>query len=140
MSDPNFILRPMKPEDAKFILSSWKRSWRVSPWAGTVRNDQVFDVVHSTIEGLVTRGARFTVAVHPATDRILGWACTERLGDGTACVHYVYVKDAYVPLQIGKELVEQAPGTKPGLYTHRHRQVVDACPGWRHAPEVARRK
>lgn len=124
----------------RFVLSTWKRSWRECPWAGTIRNDEFYAVIASTIEGLVLRGAEFLVAADPKTDRIMGWVCAETLPDGLACVHYLYVKDPFIPLGIGAQLVEAVAGTKPGLYTHRYRQVVEACRGWRHAPEVARRK
>jgi GNAT superfamily N-acetyltransferase len=132
--------------DIGFIMSSWKRSWRVSPWAGCIRNDEYYASISSTIEGLVARGAYFLVAVPsggPNVSRILGWACAEVLGDGTCAIHYVYVKDPYLRLGIGDKLVNAAKGTKPGLYTFRFHQVAEACSfaeGWRHSPEVARRK
>ena len=139
--DSSVVLRPIAEADVSFIMSSWKRSWRVSPWAGVIRNDQYYDVMRSTIEGLIARGAEFRVAcleTHP--DRILGWCCYEQLPDGLCCIHYVYVKDPYLRMGIGEKLVDSAAGTKPGLYTFRTRQVTEACPGWRHAAEVARRK
>lgn len=139
-STPDIEYRPAKVEDMKFILSSWKNSWRTCPWAGTVRNDEFFAVTSSTIEGLVSRGASFLVAVHPGTDRILGWICYEVLSRGEACVHFLYVKDFALKFGIGERLVEQTPGNKPGFFTHRYRQVAEACQGWRHAPEIARRK
>lgn len=139
MTDLKF--RPAEADDVKFIMSSWKQSWRVSPWAGCVRNDEFFKVTRSTIEGLVLRGAEFKIAyIEKYPKRILGWVCYEVLPAGEACVHYLYVKDPYIALNIGKALVNECPGEKPGFYTHRYRQVTDACPEWRHAPEIARRK
>lgn len=140
------IIREGVADDAGFIMSSWKRSWRVSPWAGCIRNDEYYASISSTIEGLVARGAYFLVAV-PAegefNSRILGWCCTEVLGDGTCAIHYVYVKDPYLRLGIGEKLVSAAKGTKPGIFSFRFSQVAEACPfaeGWRHSPEIARRK
>ena len=73
-------------------------------------------------------------------ERILGWICYEQSGPD-AVVHYCYVKDPYLPLGIGETLVDRVPGKKPGFYTFRYRQVVEACgKNWRHAPEIARRK
>lgn len=135
------VIRPAEPDDIKFIMSSWKQSWRTSPWAGCIRNDEYYDVVRSTIDGLIARGAVLSVACLPnLPGRILGWACTELLPDGVCCVHYTYTKDPYLRMGIGKALIDAAAGTKPGLFTHRFKQVVEACPGWRHAPEIARRK
>lgn len=139
--DTDIIVRPAVVDDMKFIMSSWKQSWRVSPWAGCIRNDEFYDVTASTIEGLIARGAEFTVAcLEKYQGRILGWLCYEVLPDGLTCVHYTYTKDPYLRMGIGALLVKEAKGTKPGLYTHRFNQVVEACPGFRHAPEAARRK
>lgn len=135
------ILRDVEVEDINFIMSSWKKSWRTSPWAGVIRNDQYYTVMRDTIDGLVGRGAEFKVAcLASRPERILGWCCSERLPDGLCCIHYVYVKDPYLRMGIGEQLVNDAAGTKPGLYTFRTRQVAEACTGWRHAPEVARRR
>jgi GNAT superfamily N-acetyltransferase len=140
------VVREATSSDVGFIMSSWKRSWRVSPWAGCIRNDEYYGSISSTIEGLVARGAEFLVAVPsggPNVSRILGWACVEVLGDGTCAIHYIYVKDPYLRLGIGDLLVERAKGTKPGLFSFRFSQVAEACPfaeGWRHSPEIARRK
>jgi len=140
-SASKFTIRPAEAGDIKFIMSSWKQSWRVSPWAGCVRNDEYFDSISSTIEGLIARGATLQVACPESSpDRIAGWICSEQLPDGLCCVHYLYVKDPFLGMKIGDSLVEAASGKKPGLYTFRFRQVAEACQGWRHAPEVARRK
>lgn len=133
--------REMHPDDWNFVLDSYLKSWRTCPWAGTLRNDLYYKVQRETLEGLISRGAKVTVSYplsHPHL--ILGWICTEVLPDGATVVHYLMVKDAYIALGIGKQLVEKAvPGTR-GFYTHRYRQVVDALPGWVHRPEIARRK
>lgn len=138
------LIREATSSDVGFIMSSWKRSWRVSPWAGCIRNDEYFASISSTIEGLIGRGATLQVACFGGAEgRILGWVCAEVLGDGTCAIHYVYVKDPYLRLGIGDLLVERAKGTKPGLFTFRFSQTAEACPfseGWTHAPEVARRK
>ena len=137
----DIIIRAAGPDDIKFIMSSWKRSWRVSPWAGVVRNDEYYDSIRSTIDGLIARGSVLRVAcLSDRPERILGWICYEVLSDGFCCVHYIYVKDPFIPLRVGAQLLDSADGTKPGLYTFRFRQVADECQGWRHAPEVARRK
>lgn len=144
MPSPEIKVRPVAVDDMKFILSSWKQSWRTSPWAGTVRNDEYFKAISSTIEGLVARGADFKVAYFERVPtRILGWVCYEVLQDGLCCIHYVYIKDPYLNMGVGKKLIDECPGEKPGLYTHRYRHVVDSFADtevWRHAPEVARRK
>jgi GNAT superfamily N-acetyltransferase len=138
---PKIAIRPAEAADINFVMSTWKRSWRSSPWAGCVRNDEYYASIGSTIEGLVARGAKILVAV--SGDRLMGWVCYEVLSDGTCAIHYLYVKDPFIRLGIGDQLVAAAEGTKPGLYTFRYHQVSECCPhnqGWHHAPEVARRK
>lgn len=141
-TEPGVTFRPAVADDMRFILSSWKKSWRVCPWAGTIRNDKFYAVVADTIESLVVRGAEFAVAcLTSQPDRILGWVCAEVLRAGESCVHMVYVKDPYLRFDIGARLVQQVPGTRPGVYTHRTRQTVESCgPDFHHAPEAARRK
>lgn len=139
----NITVRPAEPGDMKFVLSSWKRTWRVCPWAGVIRNDQFFASISDTIEGLILRGARIWVATPEGQSGvILGWLCCEVAKSGEAIIHYVYVKDPYLGAGIETKLYEAADGTKPGFYTFRYRQVVDLCgpKGFRHAPEIARRR
>lgn len=134
-------IRAAIPEDIPFILNSWKQSWRTSPWAGCLRNDEYFDATQSTIDGLIARGAQLLVAT--LGGRILGWLCYELLPDGLCCIHYVYVKDFVLKTGIEQDLLAEAKGRKPGLYTHRYQQVANLCrgaDGWAHRPEVARRK
>lgn len=134
----NLNIRSAKPEDMDFVMSNWKRSWRVSPWAGCIRNDEYYASISSTIEGLVARGAEILVA--ELGGRLLGFICSEQLEDGACCVHYIYVKDPFIRMGIGEKLVDAAPGSKPGFFTFRYHQVCDACKGFKHAPEIARRK
>jgi len=135
------VFRPATGSDTSFIFDSWLRSWRTSPAAGTIRNDMYYPTQRATIEGLIGRGAQLEVAALAADpEKILGWACSEQVGPN-AVIHYVYTKDAYLTLGIGEALVARCPGTQPGFYTHRYRQVLDACGrDWKHAPEIARRK
>lgn len=137
-----FVYRPMEPGDSKFVLNSWKNSWRVCPYAGTVRNDEYYATIQSTIEGLALRGMKIEVATSES-GRLIGFCASEVLQDGACCIHYLYVKDPYLATGVGRKLVERAPGTRPGFFTHRYRQVEDACPRterWRWTPEIARRR
>jgi len=137
----DIAFRAAVPGDFKFIFDSWLRSWRKSPWAGVIPNNVYYPLTRGVIEQLVGRGAEFIIACSPKNpDAILGWLCYELAGPD-AVVHYAYVKDPFLPFGIGKQLVDRIPGNKPGFYTFRYRQVLDACgKGWKHAPEIARRK
>ena len=32
--------RPMVPDDLPFVMDTWLKSWRKSPWAGIVPNNE----------------------------------------------------------------------------------------------------
>jgi len=132
-------------DDTAFIMDSWLNSWRKSPWAGVILNNDYYKTTRSVIEHLVLRGANFEVACHDKDpERILGWICTESTNEQEplCIVHCVYAKDAYLKLKVGAALLARAPGRHPGIYTFRTRQVEAVCrpAGFRHAPEAARRK
>lgn len=138
--------RPAQPADIPFILDSWMKSWRNSPWAGTIPNNRYFETQRDCIEQLIARGMEVIVATHEPTGRILGYIAYEQTQDTPArtVVHYLYVKDAYLRVRpsIAEALLERTPGAKPGYFSHRYRTVSDTCrsdAGWRHAAEIARR-
>ncbi len=146
MSEVRVAYRDATAADVPLIMDSWLNSWRTSPWAGIIPNNTYYPLTRRVIEQLIMRGAKLTVACkEDKPDVILGWACTEQTNeqDPHAVIHYIYVKDAYVKLRsIGRGFVSRCAGKKPGLYTFRSRQTEDLCreAGFRHAPEVARRK
>lgn len=130
--------------DVPFIMDSWLNSWKKSPWAGVIRNNHYYAQTRGTIEDLIGRGATFEIACRDdEPGHILGWVCREVASSGETVIHYLYVKEPYLPFGIGSTLVGRCPGNSPGFYSFRYRQVSDACKsaeGWRHAPEIARRK
>lgn len=133
--------RPMEPGDVNFVLDSWIRSYRESPWAGVVPNHRFFEVMHEAIEGLIARGTKVVVACAKTdTTRILGWVAYERLHDGVAC-HYVYVKDPFRRRGLATELLKHATAQVDArhFYTFRTRQSA-YFPGWQYEPAIARRK
>lgn len=135
------ILRPMEPADTSFFFNSWLESWKKSRYAGVIRNCDYYKVTREVIEGLIKRGARIHVACNPSNqEHIYGWVCHELTGDGFAVVHYLYVKDPFLKMDVDKALMSMVDGEKPGFYTFNYTQVSKACPNWKWAPEIARRK
>lgn len=137
-------IRDVQPQDVAFIMDSWAKSWRVSPWAGTIQNHKFHEVHRETVEGLVGRGAKFKVlSIDDKPDVILGWVCYEVERLGKTVVHMIYVKDPYQAAmpEAPQMLLDACPGDKPGFYTHRTRKTqVIFGKGWIWAPEIARRK
>lgn len=137
-------VRDLVPSDVAFVMDSWIKSWRVSPWAGCVPNNQFHDVQRSTIEGLIGRGAKIRVlSITDRPDVILGWVCTEVERSGRTVVHFIYIKDPYQAAMpdAPERLLSAVEGIQPGFYTHRTKKVQAALGrGWVHVPEIARRK
>lgn len=142
---PVYKMRPFVPADFKLVMDSWSKSWRESPWAGAIPNNRFHAVFTDAVAQLVERGAQFVVLCAAANeDQIIGWACYELVRDGTA-LHYLYVKDPFRRRGLGAELVQavkEAHGTSDRtFYTHRTRFADSSIfRGFRHAPEIARRK
>lgn len=127
-----------------FILDGWIRSWRTSPYAGTVPNNLVWETTRSGIAGLVGRGARVVVAEVAKTDgslRLVGFVCFEHEGP-VRLLHYVFVKrTGFRGLGIGRALVDRATLEMGGLGYLTHRTpmsnwLLDA--GWRWNPTPSR--
>lgn len=132
------LVRPVRATDLNFIFDSWMKSWRGSKWAGTTPNHLYYETQRTLIEGLISRGAKIYIAYPEDHEEvILGWTCSEEK-DGEAVVHYLYVKDPFLGLGIQERLISVLPGSKPGFVTHKlnHKELN----GWRHTPEMARRK
>lgn len=78
------------------VLESWCNLYQRSHSAGVVPNNVADAVWSEAVSQLLTRGAVMHVAVNPARpDHWLGYALTERTGDGVPVVHLAFVKPAY---------------------------------------------
>jgi GNAT superfamily N-acetyltransferase len=138
-SELGLVYRPASPDEMSFILDSWLKSYKFSPWAGVMENHKYFVQQREAIEALLARGSQITVAEVPDTDRVAGWICHEHK-PGIDVVHYVYVKDPWRKMGIGGALVDETCREREILYTFRTRASKYILPGAIFAPEIARRK
>lgn len=100
----NFSL--MQPDEVKFIVDSWVRSFRDSPWAGCIANDQYQEVMRGTVNGLLARGVRVVVATTAeGPRRVCGYIATE----APDLIHYIYVKNGSRKLGLANELLKHGP-------------------------------
>lgn len=139
-------IRPATAEDLPYIITTWVRSFRESPYAGLVPNHLYRSVYESTVTDLLARGAKLFVACSAADpDFIVGFACWEQVPGrfhNRPIVHYVFVREKFRRLGFGKKLLAGMNHSKP-LYTFRFPGVLDAklrAAGWKHAPYIARIK
>ncbi len=139
------LFREPRASDVPFILDSWIRSFRESPWAGVIPNNQFYSVTRDAIEGLLARGAKLTVACSRVDeDQILGWTCLETVRDGTAC-HFTYTKDPFRKRGLATGLITNGSHSPQEgdrrFYTFRTRcSGYFARSGWVHEPAIARRR
>ena len=84
-----FKLVPAEADEIPFIVDAWARSFRDSPWAGCISNEHYQEAQRATINDLLARGARATVAVPTeGPRRVCGFVAFE----APDIIHYVYTK------------------------------------------------
>ncbi len=129
-------------DELALVYSSWCESFKKSPWAGCIRNDQYQMVQHATIQGLLARGAKITVSLAPQIPdifegrRVMAWCCFE---PAIETMHYLYVKSDYRKKGVGKALLSEVASKwfRP-TYTHRTRGSALLPKKWRWDPTPSR--
>jgi ribosomal protein S18 acetylase RimI-like enzyme len=133
-----------RADELPLVYDAWARSFRKSPWAGCVRNCDWDQVSRATIEEILNRGARVTVAVQELEDggrRVAGYSVSE---PHAGVLHWLFVKKAFRGMGIGRDLLRETlldfPQRTP-VYTHRTTASSRFLgPGWTHDPAPARVK
>lgn len=105
-------LRPGEANDFGFVIDSWIRSYRDSPWARLAGTCYVAGH-DALIKRLMTRSATTVACYEADPDTILGWACTEG-----RIVHYVYVKHSLRRKGIARMLLTPYLTRGGVAYTH----------------------
>lgn len=111
------------PEEYALVFDSWARSYRRSPWAGTVPNHLWDAVSREGAKGILDRpGTRVIVALPDATRRVMGYSVSD---PAAGILYWLYVKDDYRRLGVGRALLRETVATfNPNVqwrYTHRTR-------------------
>lgn len=96
---PPIAIRAAKPYDTPLIFSSWLRSYKACR-DKHVEQTVYFKEHHKLIDRLLAEGQVLVATPQDDADTILGW-CVKSGG----CLHFVYVKEAFRRLGIGKALV-----------------------------------
>lgn len=135
------VFRSMSREDYNFVLSSWAHSFKGSPWAGMVPNNEWHPMMKKCIDQLLSRGARVVLAVaDDDRDQILGYICYEKSVCGMPVVHYVFVKDDFRKEHgLGKALLG-VTGDGSFIYTYRTLDMQYLDKMGTHVPAIGRRK
>jgi len=107
--------------DLHFLISSWLKSYRSSRKTWDVESHLFYDgrCGHKAVVLRLLSGCPVAVACHPIhTDQIYGWLChTED------AIHYIYVKEEFQRMGIGRQLVGHAGFDleKPVVVSHWHK-------------------
>lgn len=114
-------------DEFKFIFDSWANSFRKSPWAGCIPNHLYDQVSRECARSILDRGARVIAAVtpiegqeeqFPAVRRVMGYSVSE---PGRNVLHFLYVKDKFRGMGIGRRILEQTCAAGEWTYTFRTR-------------------
>jgi GNAT superfamily N-acetyltransferase len=105
--------RPATEVEMPFVFSTWLKNFKESaqPHQGI---QGYYTGQHRLIELLAARGASLVLACNrEAPEQLLGWVCCE----GNT-VHYLYVKQVFRRLGIGRKLLSEAGIRQPFCVTH----------------------
>lgn len=122
---PQIKLRPAKLEDLNFILNSWLKSYRNSPFAAKMINKVYFTNHQKLIKNLLANNL-ITIACNPQDEeQIFGYTVFNYMPADVLLIHYMYVKHTYRKFGIAKEMLTAIQKEQTGvLYTH-HTKYAD---------------
>lgn len=115
-------LRPANQEDVPFIFSSWLKSYKYAPWCRNLTNTVYYAEHHKVIERLLKTNDVIIACNPEDPSQIYGFVCAGTV-DGIFCLHYMYVKQSFRGLGIGKTLLNafQHDPSTAAVYTHHTR-------------------
>lgn len=136
-------LAPIAADELPLVFDSWAKSYRKSPWAGTVPNHLWDTVSRACSSEILERGARVTAAVVDLPDgtrRVMGYSVSE---PGRSVLHWLFVKRDYRGQGVGRALLTAAITGMAGQLYYSHRTKASSKflgPGWTWDPTSARVK
>jgi GNAT superfamily N-acetyltransferase len=109
--------REIQETDLPFVFNSWLKSYRNSKEGKLLKNDQYFLEQKNRIEALL-EWSKVVVASDPEDEwHVFGYAVATQV-QGTSILHYVYVKQPFRKLGIGKALVNAvSEPNAPAVFT-----------------------
>lgn len=124
------VLRPMRPEDRNYVLSSWLRSAAESLEFRRMARSVFFRLYAPVVVDMVDRSTVAVATLPEAPDVVLGWLAVE--GD---TLHYVLTKPRWRQLGIATFLLRDL-AQLPAMYTHRFPPEASslAPDTWRYEP------
>lgn len=109
-------LRSANQEDVGFIFNSWLKSFKYSTFASNITNTVYYTNHHKIIEEQLKTKQTIIACNDSDPSQIYGFINAGSI-DGVLCVNYIYVKQPFRNLGIGKTL----------LNAYNHDPSVAAC-------------
>lgn len=121
---PPVRLRKAGQEDVGFIFNSWLKSFKYSLFARNITNTIYFAEHHKLIERLLKSNETIIACDDNDPSQIFGFISAGYV-DGILCVHYIYVKQTFRNLGIGKTLLNafNHSAEAASVYTHHTRMA-----------------
>lgn len=118
-------LRKPHKEDVPFIFSSWLHSYRSSLHTKNVVNTVYFGEHHDLLERIMNRSEAVIACNADDPNQIFGYIVYERI-DNALVVHYIYVKQSFRKLGIGKTLLQSTGWQKGDAFIFTHDTYISA--------------
>lgn len=124
-------LRPLRPSDYNFILSSWLRSYRNSRFGKGFTNDVYYRSQTDVILGLLSTATTLVACLPDDEERIVGYIVSQMEPMGEHFwVHYCYVRHTYRRFGIARQLAKAATGHESDNLRVTHWMPVCRKLGW----------
>lgn len=127
MSQQNEISKTLKirevtEPDVSFVFNSWLKSHRHSDSTRGISSPVYYAGHHRLIERIILQSKVLIACNKDDESQIYGYICAGHV-DGILAVHYIYIKQTYRNLGIGKELLNQFQHdfATASCYTHKNR-------------------
>lgn len=116
---PQVRIRKAGQEDVGFIFNAWLKSYKHSLFAKNITNTIFYAEHHKVIEKLLKEHETLIACNDADPSQIFGFINAGKV-DGIFCLNYIYVKQTFRNLSIGKTLLnafEHDPGSA-SVITH----------------------
>lgn len=126
---PKVKLRKAVQADVGFIFNAWLKSFKFSLFAKNITNTIFFTEHHKVIERLLKQNETIIACNPDDESQIFGFINAGNV-DGILCVNYIYVKQSFRNLGIGKTLLEsfRPDSESAAVYTHFTRMSEKLAP------------
>jgi hypothetical protein len=105
--------------DESFILNSWLKEFRLSPFAETISNPVYYANQHRIIENIIKRSDVVVCCNEEDEDQIYGYAVGEHTEQGELVLHWLYVKRPFRGFGLSELLTNKFERNgKKGYFTH----------------------